>query len=171
MSSKISLNAMRVFFWYFNKTMRKNIQGLYVDDRSVKMVKDLISQNHKVILMPLYRTYIDFFVQMFVMSTQRIQLGFTFGNFEDTPRIRLIDAWLKNCGYILSRRKQGQSLQSSFINSQMLKEIIAHNQVTTIYRTSKDSVLENFVGRATLICQSGGCLKHSHNFSKTVGTL
>ena len=53
---------MRVFFWYFNKTMRRNIQGLFVDDRSVRMVKDLIAQNHKVILMPLYRSYIDFFV-------------------------------------------------------------------------------------------------------------
>ena len=67
---------MRVFFWYFNKTMRRNIQGLFVDDRSVRMVKDLIAQNHKVILMPLYRSYIDFFVQMYVTCTQRIQLGF-----------------------------------------------------------------------------------------------
>lgn len=74
------------------------------------MVKDLISRNNKVILLPLYKSYLDFFVQMFVYCTQKIKLGYTFGNFEDTPRIGMVDKWLINCGYIFSRRKQGQSL-------------------------------------------------------------
>ena len=70
---------------------------------------------------------------MFVTCTQGIKLGYTFGNYEDTPRIGIIDKWLKSCGYIFSRRKPGQSLQSNYINSEMLKEIITHNQVTTVY--------------------------------------
>lgn len=98
---------MRLFFWYFNKLMRRGIQGLYIDTQSVKMVKNLISQNHKVIFMPLYKSFADFFILMYVNCTQRIKLGFTLGNYEDTPRIRLIDAWLKSCGYIFSRRKNG----------------------------------------------------------------
>ena len=39
---------------------------------SVKMVKGLISENHKVILMPLYKTFADFFVHQFVNYTQKI---------------------------------------------------------------------------------------------------
>jgi len=134
MTSSILLNGFRLFFWYFNKNMRVNIQGLWVDTQSVKMVKELISQNHKVVFIPLYKSYLDFFVQMFVTCSQKIKLGFTFGNYEDTPRISVIDKWLTSCGYIFSRRKLGQSLQSNYINSEILKNVILNNQVTTLYQ-------------------------------------
>jgi len=54
MSSSILLSGFRLFFWYFNKNLRQIIQGLWIDTQSVKMVKDLISANNKVILIPLY---------------------------------------------------------------------------------------------------------------------
>jgi len=107
--------------------MRHAIQGLFIDIESVKMVKELISQNHKVILMPLYKSFADFFVHLYVTRTQGIESGFTFGNMEDTPRIRLFDSMLKSCGYIFSRRKIGQSLQSNYINGAMLKELISND--------------------------------------------
>lgn len=66
-------------------------------------------------------------MQMFVMCTQKIKMGFTIGNWEDTPRIGIIDKWLRSCGYIFFRRKQGQSLQSNYINCEMLKEVISNN--------------------------------------------
>lgn len=93
----------------------------------------MINSNHKIILMPLYKSFADFFVHQYVVKTQGIECGFTFGNFEDTPRIRMIDALLRQCGYIFSRRKIGQSLQSNYINGAVLKEIISRDQVTTIY--------------------------------------
>ena len=120
MTSSVSLTGMRTLMWYFNKRMRKGIQGLWIDEQSVKMVKGLISENHKVILMPLYKSFADFFIHQFVNYTQHIQTSFTFGNFEDTPRIALMDRWLRSCGYIFSRRKNGQSLQSNYINSELL---------------------------------------------------
>lgn len=110
MQTQISLSGMRLFLWYFNKTMRQKIQGIFVDIASIKMVKDLISANHKVIIMPLYKSFADFFVQTYVARTQGIEAGFTFGNFEDTPRIKILDALLRQCGYIFSRRSKGQSL-------------------------------------------------------------
>lgn len=69
------------------------------------MVKELVQQNHKIILMPLYRSFADFFVHMYVSYTQKFPVGFSFGNYEDTPRIGLLDKWLRNCGYIFSRRQ------------------------------------------------------------------
>ena len=57
--------------------------------------------------MPLYKTFIDFFIMDYINLTQGIPTGFTFGNFEDTPRIMLFDHIIKTNGYILSRRKQG----------------------------------------------------------------
>jgi hypothetical protein len=75
--------------------MRHAIQGLFIDIQSVKMVKELISKNHKVILMPLYKSFADFFVHLYVTRTQGIESGFTFGNMEDTPHIKILDAILK----------------------------------------------------------------------------
>ena len=66
-----------------------------------------------------------------------IPTGFTLGNFEDTPRITVFDKILKSTGYMLSRRKQGQSMQSHYINSSLLQEVIARNQVTTVFQNSE----------------------------------
>ena len=127
MQSKISTSGLRFGLWYFNKIMRRAIHGLFVDTASVDKVKQLIAANHKVIFIPLYRTYADFFVQLYVMMTQKIKLGFTFGNFEDTPRTTFFDTLLRSSGYITSRRRVGQSLQSNFVNGAFLKEVISHN--------------------------------------------
>ena len=43
MKSNISPAYMRLFFWYFNKNFRLKISGLFVDTKSVQMVKNLIS--------------------------------------------------------------------------------------------------------------------------------
>lgn len=127
MQSNITLSGLRFGLWYFNKAMTKAIRGLFVDTASVKMVKELISTNQKVIFVPLYKSFTDFFVQLFVMQSQKIEIGFTFGNFEDTPRIEFYDRLIRSCGYITSRRKVGQSLQSNYINGAVLKEIISNN--------------------------------------------
>lgn len=64
-------------------------------------------------------------------------MGYTFGNLEDTPRIALVDRLLKSCGYITSRRRTSQSLQSNYINSEMLKELITDNQVVTVFQNEE----------------------------------
>jgi glycerol-3-phosphate O-acyltransferase len=91
------------------------------------MVKELISQNHKVILMPLYKSFTDFFLSVYVSRTQAIETGFTFGVLEDVPNITLLDKLLRNCGFIFSRRKAGQSLQSNYVNGAVLKELISND--------------------------------------------
>ena len=110
MRSYIALKGLRPLFWYFNKNMRSGIEGLNVDMNSVAMVKDLIKRNNKIVIMPLYKSFADFFVQMYVQYTLHLYGGYTFGNFDDTPRIGLMDSWLRHCGYIFSRRKGSQSL-------------------------------------------------------------
>ena len=137
MSTSISPNGVRLALWYFNKNMRRTSQGLFIDTQSVEMVKNLVAQNQKVILLPLYKSYVDFFIQMYVMNTQKIPMGYTFGNLEDTPRIALIDKLLKSCGYITSRRKPNQSLQSRYLNSEMLNQLITNNQVVTVYQNEE----------------------------------
>ena len=42
--------------------------------------------SNRVILMPLYKSFGDFFAQTFVNYSFGIENSFTFGNLEDTPR-------------------------------------------------------------------------------------
>ena len=107
MRSEITKPGMKAFYWYFNKILRHAIQGLWVDTKSVKMVKDLVALNHRIIILPIYKSFGDFFVQQLVTNSMGMKSGFTFGNFDDTPRVGLIDSWLGQCGYIFSRRKYG----------------------------------------------------------------
>lgn len=70
-----------------------------------------------------------------------IESGFTYGNFEDYPRVgglttdtigESVARWVERAGFIFSRRNEDQSLQSNYINSTLLKEIIENNKVTTL---------------------------------------
>jgi len=67
------------------------MQGLYVDTHGVEAVKQKLREGYKVIFLPLYKTFLDFFVLQYVNLAHNIPSGFTFGNCEDTPRILLID--------------------------------------------------------------------------------
>ena len=122
--------------WYFNKTMRYALQGLYVDMNGVEMVKKLLADNQRVVLLPLFKSFADFFGLNYINQRMGLGQGFTLGNFDDTPRIKLCDNWLSDCGYMFSRREQNQSLQSNYVNSSLLREIIEHNQLTTVFQNA-----------------------------------
>lgn len=49
----------------------------------------------------------------------------------------MLDRILRTTGYIFSRRKFGQSIQSSYTNSALIREVIKKNQVTTIFQNGE----------------------------------
>lgn len=55
-------------------------------------------------LLPIYKSFSDFFVLTYVLHHYEIEQPFTFGNLEDKPRITLFDKWMSYSGYIHSRR-------------------------------------------------------------------
>ena len=67
--------------------MRSAVRGLYVDTVGIERVKDLISGNNRVVFIPLYKSFGDFFVMQYINHKFGIEAGFTFGNAEDTPRL------------------------------------------------------------------------------------
>lgn len=66
MRSSITLSGVRYLLYIFNKRMRRAMQGLLVDMKGVDMVKNHVDNGYKVILMPIYKTYLDFFVMTYV---------------------------------------------------------------------------------------------------------
>ena len=87
MHAHISKPSTTLLLWYFNKTMRHAVRGLYVDTVGIERVRDLIDRNKRVIFVPLYKSFGDFFVMQFINYKYGIEPGFTFGNLEDTPRL------------------------------------------------------------------------------------
>ena len=52
-----------MLIYVFNKTMRHMLRGLFVETESItKNVKEQIDQGYHVILMPIYRSWADFFL-------------------------------------------------------------------------------------------------------------
>ena len=56
--------------------------------------------------MPQYKSFTDLFILFYMLSVYGIEIPFTVGNQEDTPRITVVDAALKRIGYINARRSR-----------------------------------------------------------------
>jgi hypothetical protein len=76
------------------KILRNTLEGLWVNQTGIDNLKKLIKDGEHVILI------------QYTFLHHQIQLPFTMGNFEDTPRVYLIDKILKKMGYILIKRSR-----------------------------------------------------------------
>lgn len=54
--------------------------------------------------MPIYKSWADFFILSYVQIMSGLTVPFTYGNYEDVPKIKLFEAWLGSTGYIQARR-------------------------------------------------------------------
>lgn len=62
-------------------------------------------------------------------------MGFTFGNYEDSPKAWFIDRILRNTGNFLLRRQENDKRhpEYSYINQALIQEVINENAITTIF--------------------------------------
>jgi len=90
--------------------LRNIVEGIWVNQSRIDNLKKLIKDGEHVILIPTYKSFADLFILQYIFLQNQIQLPFTMGNFEDTPRVYLIDKILKKMGYIFTKRSRNQSL-------------------------------------------------------------
>jgi hypothetical protein len=94
MKASITQAGVRTVVWYANKVMRHSLQGLFVDDKSLQRVKDLIQdKKNKVVLLPIYKSFADFFIQTYIFHHFGVGIPFTFGNLNDVPEITGFKEW------------------------------------------------------------------------------
>jgi len=74
-----------------------------------------MNRNERVVLLPTYKSFSDFLVILYAFASHDIEIPFSVGNFEDTPRVKFIDMLLKGVGYITARRSRDQSVQEGYI--------------------------------------------------------
>jgi len=110
MDCTVNTKLLRTMMTGLSYRFANGIEGIYVDEPKTKQLKDMLENKKKVILLPTYKSFIDIFILYYTLYMNKIDIPFTLGNLEDTPRSKVMDQFLQSIGYILSRRTSDQSL-------------------------------------------------------------
>jgi len=87
---------------------------MHVDMKSIENIKEMIKTDRKcrIVYMPVYKSYQDPLMMHYINYFSNQELGFTFGHYEDSPKMSLVDNVLKQIGTILMRRNPKNSLSN-----------------------------------------------------------
>ena len=110
--------------------------GIYVDQPGLRRVKSMLhDRKTRIVFMPLFKTYADALIMFLVNYVSDLELGFSFGNYEDSPKAAVVESLLKRIGYFLLRRVQNDTThpEHSYISQALIQEVIASNPITTIF--------------------------------------
>lgn len=127
--------------------MNHLLDGMHVDREGLKRIQALTKDNRKtrIVFMPIYKSYSDPLIMHYIQYHQDLELGFTFGNYEDSPKIGFVDKLLKRIGTILIKRYPKNSLSnvntstqmdrdsSGYVNQALFQEVLEHNVNTTLF--------------------------------------
>lgn len=92
-----------------------------------------MNMNERVVLVPCYKSFADLFILLFTLHKHGIELPFSIGNMEDTPKIAILDALLKGIGYIHARRSRDQSMQESYVTQAVIREILSSEKLLILF--------------------------------------
>jgi len=96
--------------------LRELVEGVFVNDPGIDRIKSLLEKKAQVILLPVYKSFLDFPILVYSLLVNKIELPFTIGNSEDIPDVKLVDTLLKRFGYLPTKRSRNQSFQQSYVN-------------------------------------------------------
>jgi glycerol-3-phosphate O-acyltransferase len=91
---------------YMNRTFRNAFEGIFINDPGLDKVKTLMQKKQKVVLVPIYRSFLDLSLILYSLYANNIDFPFSFGNIDDVPTVALMDSMLSNAGYISSTRSR-----------------------------------------------------------------
>lgn len=84
--------------------------------------------------MPIFKSCVDPLILFYINYFYQIELGFSFGNYEDSPDVPIIQKIARRIGHLLIRRKDNSSdMSTNYVNQALLEEVIYKNVVTTIF--------------------------------------
>ena len=102
------------------------MEGVHVDTEGISRMNKLTADNRKarIVYMPIYKSYSDPLLMHYLQYWQNMELGFTFGNYEDSPKIGFINRLIKRIGTILIRRNPRNSLSNVDFDSEIDQDIV-----------------------------------------------
>lgn len=138
-------------FYLLSKIMHHLIEGLHVDRQGLQQIKRLTQDNRKmrIVFLPIYKSYSDPLILHYINYYHDLELGFTFGNYEDSPKIGFVERLLKRIGAILIRRDPMNSVSNvqsysqqdadvmNYVNQSLFQEVLEHNVITTLFQNDE----------------------------------
>ena len=68
----------------------------------------------KIVLMPMFKSYSDLFVLHYANYVSDIEFGFSFGYYNDSPKVKMIERLVRKIGYFMLRPNTDQ--QINYVN-------------------------------------------------------
>ena len=96
----------------------------------ISIVKDDIKT--RIVFVPVSKSYLDPMIMFYIHFLYDLELGFTFGNYEDSPKISLVSTLLRRIGTLMVRKKDSK-INHDYIYQSLLEEVVAANPFTTVF--------------------------------------
>jgi glycerol-3-phosphate O-acyltransferase len=103
---------MKFTSYLTGKILRNSCEGIWVRQSGINKVKELLAKGERVVLMPMFKSYVDALVIAYSLIDSGIKLPFTIGCAEDTYNIKLVNALANSMGIILNQRQVDHSAES-----------------------------------------------------------
>lgn len=80
---------------------RRLLKGLYVEERGIKRVKELMSDSkNRLIFIPIFKSVVDNTVLMYIKMAYDMELPFVFANSDEIPNNKLLVDFSKKTGMV-----------------------------------------------------------------------
>jgi len=121
-----------------SKIFNHAIESLNIDHQGLEKIKELsLDRKTRIIFMPVYKSFADPLLLHFINYQADLELGFTFGNYEDSPKIVSVESMLRRIGCFLIKRKEQHNINVNYVNESLLHDVIEQNQFTTIFQNDE----------------------------------
>jgi hypothetical protein len=84
-----------------NKTVTRLCDGLHIDMKGLANIKQMTERDRKtkIVFMPMFKSYSDLFILHYANYISDIEMGFSFGYYNDSPKIKMIERLVRRVGY------------------------------------------------------------------------
>jgi hypothetical protein len=84
-----------------NKSVTRLLDGLHIDMKGLKAIKDMTEKDRKtkIVLMPMFKSFSDLFVLHYANYISDIEMGFSFGYHNDSPKVKMIERMARRIGF------------------------------------------------------------------------
>ena len=96
-------------------------EGIFVDKKGIQRVQELTKvAKTRIIFVPTYKSFADPFVLLYINCFYNIELGFSFGNYEDSPKTKLVESICRRIGHLLIKREEVSNLNVNYVNQALM---------------------------------------------------
>lgn len=93
------------------------IDFMYCDSVGLQKIKNLCQdRKSRVIFLPMFKSFSDILIMHFLNYHNDLELGFTFGNYEDSPKNAFVERLLKRIGCFTIKRKESHNMNLNYVN-------------------------------------------------------